>query len=69
MNLEKKKLVIIGGGAAGFFTAANVDGEKYDIHILEQASDVLQVEDVMLLMPVLIPVSSLLFIPGGIKNY
>ncbi|RBI89262.1 NAD(P)/FAD-dependent oxidoreductase [Elizabethkingia miricola] len=42
MNLEKKKLVIIGGGAAGFFTAANVDGEKYDIHILEQASDVLQ---------------------------
>ena len=24
------------------FTAANVDGEKYDIHILEQASDVLQ---------------------------
>ncbi|WP_288791003.1 NAD(P)/FAD-dependent oxidoreductase [uncultured Elizabethkingia sp.] len=42
MNLEKKKLVIIGGGAAGFFTAANVDGKKYDIHILEQASDVLQ---------------------------
>ncbi|HFK5552557.1 BaiN/RdsA family NAD(P)/FAD-dependent oxidoreductase [Elizabethkingia anophelis] len=42
MNLEKKKLVIIGGGAAGFFTAANVNGEKYDIHILEQASDVLQ---------------------------
>ncbi|WP_078782917.1 NAD(P)/FAD-dependent oxidoreductase [Elizabethkingia meningoseptica] len=42
MNMEKKKLIIIGGGAAGFFTAANVDGEKYDIHILEQASDVLQ---------------------------
>jgi len=42
MNLEKKKLIIIGGGAAGFFTAANVGGEKYDIHILEQASDVLQ---------------------------
>lgn len=40
--MGKKKLIIIGGGAAGFFTAANVDGNHYEIHILEQAGDVLQ---------------------------
>lgn len=38
----RKKLIIVGGGAAGFFTAANVDGDKYDILILEQAKEVLQ---------------------------
>ncbi|QCX53032.1 NAD(P)/FAD-dependent oxidoreductase [Elizabethkingia sp. JS20170427COW] len=41
-EISKKKLIIVGGGAAGFFTAANVDGNLYDIHILEQAQDVLQ---------------------------
>lgn len=40
--MQKKRLVIIGGGAAGFFCAANLDGNKFDITILEQNSDVLQ---------------------------
>ncbi len=38
----RKKVVIIGGGAAGFFCAANLDGNMYDITILEQNSEVLQ---------------------------
>lgn len=37
-----KQIIIIGGGAAGFFCAANLDGSKYKITILEQNSDVLQ---------------------------
>ena len=37
-----KKVIIIGGGASGFFTAANIDTKLYDITILEQNSDVLQ---------------------------
>lgn len=37
-----KRIVIIGGGAAGFFCAANLDEEKYTVTILEQNSDVLQ---------------------------
>lgn len=37
-----KQIIIIGGGAAGFFCAANLDEEKYKITILEQNSDVLQ---------------------------
>jgi len=37
-----KQIIIIGGGAAGFFCAANLDGTKYKITILEQNSDVLQ---------------------------
>lgn len=37
-----KQIIIIGGGAAGFFCAANLDGKKYKITILEQNSDVLQ---------------------------
>lgn len=37
-----KDIIIIGGGAAGFFCAANLDATKYKITILEQNSDVLQ---------------------------
>ena len=37
-----KHVVIIGGGAAGFFTACNLDESKYKVTILEQNSDVLQ---------------------------
>ena len=37
-----KKVIIIGGGASGFFTAANIDTKLYDATILEQNSDVLQ---------------------------
>jgi predicted Rossmann fold flavoprotein len=35
-------VIIIGGGAAGFFCAANLDESKFDVTILEQNSDVLQ---------------------------
>jgi len=38
----KKNIFIIGGGAAGFFCAANLDENLYKITILEQNSDVLQ---------------------------
>ena len=37
-----KKVIIIGGGASGFFTAANIDTKLYDVTILEQNADVLQ---------------------------
>ena len=37
-----KKVIIIGGGASGFFTAANIHTKLYDVTILEQNSDVLQ---------------------------
>jgi predicted Rossmann fold flavoprotein len=37
-----KRIIIIGGGAAGFFAASNLDETKYKITILEQNSDVLQ---------------------------
>ena len=37
-----KKVIIIGGGASGFFTAANIDTKLFDVTILEQNSDVLQ---------------------------
>ena len=37
-----KNVIIIGGGASGFFTAANIDTKLYDVTILEQNSDVLQ---------------------------
>jgi len=37
-----KKVIIIGGGASGFFTGANIDTKLYDVTILEQNSDVLQ---------------------------
>ena len=37
-----KKVIIIGGGASGFFTTANIDTKLYDVTILEQNSDVLQ---------------------------
>ncbi len=38
----RKKVYIIGGGAAGFFCAANLDDNRYEITILEQNSEVLQ---------------------------
>jgi predicted flavoprotein YhiN len=31
-----KQIIIIGGGAAGFFCASNLDEKKYTITILEQ---------------------------------
>ena len=37
-----KRIIIIGGGAAGFFCASNLDENKYKVTILEQNSDVLQ---------------------------
>ncbi|WP_449388931.1 NAD(P)/FAD-dependent oxidoreductase [Chryseobacterium lineare] len=37
-----RRIIIIGGGAAGFFCAANLDENLYKITILEQNSDVLQ---------------------------
>ncbi|SFT53846.1 hypothetical protein SAMN05421857_1389 [Chryseobacterium formosense] len=42
VNKIMKQIIIIGGGAAGFFCAANLDEKKYKITILEQNSDVLQ---------------------------
>ena len=38
----KPKIIIVGGGAAGFFCAANLNTSKYDVTILEQNADVLQ---------------------------
>lgn len=40
--MYKKSVIIIGGGAAGFFCAANLDETKFQVKILEQNSDVLQ---------------------------
>lgn len=42
MDFQKKKIIIIGGGACGVFAAANLDEMKYNVTILEQNSDVLQ---------------------------
>lgn len=39
---SKKKITIIGGGAAGFFCAANLDESKYEVIILEQNNETLQ---------------------------
>ena len=38
----KNKIAIIGGGAAGFFCAANLDENLYEVIILEQNSETLQ---------------------------
>ncbi len=38
----RKQIIIIGGGAAGFFCGANLDENKYYVIILEQNSEVLQ---------------------------
>ncbi|WP_297984738.1 NAD(P)/FAD-dependent oxidoreductase [uncultured Chryseobacterium sp.] len=40
--MQKRSVIIIGGGASGFFCAANLDETKFDVKILEQNSDVLQ---------------------------
>ena len=40
--MDKKSVIIIGGGAAGFFCAANLAETKFRVKILEQNSDVLQ---------------------------
>ncbi|QFG54224.1 NAD(P)/FAD-dependent oxidoreductase [Chryseobacterium sp.] len=40
--MDKKSVIIIGGGAAGFFCAANLDETKFKVKILEQNADVLQ---------------------------
>ena len=40
--MQKKTILIIGGGAAGFFCAANLDETQFHVIILEQNSDVLQ---------------------------
>lgn len=37
-----KNVIIIGGGAVGFFTAANLNPDFYNVKILEQNSNVLQ---------------------------
>lgn len=39
---NKKKIIIIGGGAAGIFCAANLDETQYEVVILEQNTDTLQ---------------------------
>ncbi|MBF6609928.1 MAG: NAD(P)/FAD-dependent oxidoreductase [Chryseobacterium sp.] len=38
----KKRIIVVGGGAAGFFCATNLDENKFEVKILEQNSDVLQ---------------------------
>lgn len=40
--MKKKHIVIIGGGASGFFCASNLDETKYRVTILEQSNAVLQ---------------------------
>jgi hypothetical protein len=40
--MQKKNVVIVGGGAAGYFCAANIDPSKYEVTILEQQQSVLQ---------------------------
>ncbi len=40
--MQKKHVIVIGGGAAGFFSAANIDSSKYHLTILEQNQEVLQ---------------------------
>ena len=40
--MAKQTVLIVGGGAAGFFTAANLDASKFHTILLEQSSDVLQ---------------------------
>ena len=42
MKDGKKHVIIIGGGAAGCFCAANLDAHKYQVTILEQNKDLLQ---------------------------
>lgn len=40
--MAKQTVLIVGGGAAGFFTAANLDASKFHTILLEQSTDVLQ---------------------------
>ncbi|HVZ97888.1 MAG TPA: NAD(P)/FAD-dependent oxidoreductase [Chitinophagaceae bacterium] len=39
--MQKKKLIVIGGGAAGFFCAVNAAGENLDVILLEKTDKVL----------------------------
>ncbi len=40
--MQKKHVLVIGGGAAGFFASANVDPSLFSLTLLEQNQDVLQ---------------------------
>lgn len=42
MDAQHKKVIIIGGGAAGFFCAANLQSNHLEVTILEQNKEVLQ---------------------------
>ncbi|HLS29790.1 MAG TPA: NAD(P)/FAD-dependent oxidoreductase [Flavobacteriaceae bacterium] len=42
MSISRKKLIIVGGGAAGFFVAANLEKDKYVITLLERSKNPMQ---------------------------
>lgn len=73
--MTKQTVIIVGGGAAGFFTAANLDGNKFQTIILEQSSDVLQKVRISgggrcnVTHSCLTPLNWFNFIPEAIGNY